>query len=564
MNDRARRLAIATLIAIVLLAFTAWRIQAFRALHAPALLTYIGIADAINRGVMPLGQMGDVSPVYLWLVVVLRKVGLGVRAIASLQIVALTLSAVSCAFVAKRIAGWTAAIATAALILGNRAAFVQATELDPKTLIFFLTSAALALLTINRTPATIAAAILLGLNAVTHPYGYLILIVVAIVHRRAALLAAVLPIVLVLVLTPKTAPHSSSQLYEGNNPLATGAGGVVPRVVADLQVRIGALSPDPVYRMLGVDWRAKALANLRTYPAAALKRFGWKALLTIHNYDVFDIITAQQTNRRLPRAPSIPFGAACALAIAAFVLRRERRELLPFALIAIVLMLALTLFVVSARQRNIVLVPVAILGGIGAAEIIALARKRSDRALLAFGAVLIATALLGIEGNPMREHQYKWTGRAAPDSPEVLFDRARALEENGAWPQAESVLSTITEYQPLRENRAVSSVAYYRARAALRLRVPPTVIAELLDRAEREAPGDPLVLALRALTIDPDAARTLDELHDPLTRDFALAAAQFDLGQTARGLALMNSLNARLKGHVSRTTANSGTREAGR
>jgi hypothetical protein len=208
-------------------------------------------------------------------------------------------------------------------------------------------------------------------------------------------------------------------------------------------------------------------------------------------------------------------------------------------------MLALTLFVVSARQRNVLLVPLAILGGVGAAEIITLARARNERALLAFGAVIIATALLGIEGRPMREHEYKWTGLAEPDSPEALFDRALILERRGAWPQADALLASIADYRPMRENRAVSSVAYYRAVAGLHLRVPPTVTRELLDRAEREAPGDPHVLALRAVTVDPDAARILDALHDPYTRDFAFALALNAIGEHDRARAMLDALSRR-------------------
>ncbi len=563
MTERTRRLAVLVVLALALVALTWARIHAARELRpSGALLTYTHLADRILAGQMPHEQIGDFSPTYLWLMVAMRAFGLDAVAIGAIQLVALTLSAVFCAIAARRIAGWPAAIATAVLILGNRAAFVLATELDPKTLIFLLTSGAFALLP-GRSPdgdarrqgttgRTVTAGLLLGLSAVTHPYGYLVLFAVGLFHRRAALLAALLPIAFVplayfVAIAPKTAGHSSSQFYEGNNVLATGAAGVPPRVVVDLQASMAELSADPVYRMLGVDWRAKAFAGIREYPLAAMKRFGWKALLTAHNFEVYDVITAKEKSIRLARLPSIPFGAAFALAITSFALRRgRRRELLPAAAVAIALMVALTLFVVSARQRNVLLVPMAILGGVGVAEILALARGRNERALLAFGSVIIATALLGIEGRPMREHDYRWMRRGEPDDPAVLFDRARALENRGAWRQAEAILATISDYRPLRGNRGVSSVAYSRARAALRLGVPVTVIRELLDRAEHEAPGDPFVLALRAVTIDPDAAEVLDALHDPYTRDFALAVALADIGERARALAMLESLAVRM------------------
>jgi hypothetical protein len=176
----------------------------------------------------------------------------------------------------------------------------------------------------------------------------------------------------------------------------------------------------------------------------------------------------------------------------------------------------------------------------------------------------------------MREHEYKWAHRGPIDAPEVLFDRALVLQARGAWPQAELVLASIDDYQPLRENHAVSSVSYYRARGALRMHAPVRVIHALLDRADAEAPGDPFVLALRGVIVDRNALRTLDALHDPYTRDFALALAWIDSGHPAAAETLLASLTRRLpqwkrpaeiggEGHASRTTnPRSGSREAER
>ena len=66
-----------------------------------------------------------------------------------------------------------------------------------------------------------------------------------------------------------------------------------------------------------------------------------------------------------------------------------------------------------------------------------------------------------------------------------------------------------------------------------------------IDRAIAEAPGDPHVLALRSLTVDPNAGRTLDDLHDPFTRDFALATAHADLGDKPRARAMFEDLTRR-------------------
>jgi hypothetical protein len=259
----------------------------------------------------------------------------------------------------------------------------------------------------------------------------------------------------------------------------------------------------------------------------------------------------------------------------------------------------LIVFYVSSRQRNALLAPLAVLGGVGVAEMVRLARARNEKSLLAFAGVMITVPLLGIEGPPMREDAYNWasslrgsemrrqafkarakgeriramelaagasildtaatplvspptlarTALAAAstvDSPPRLFDIAIALEKAGAWREAEAILASIEDYRPRRENRAVSSVAYYRARAALHLRAPRMTFTRHIDRAIEEAPGDPYVLALRAVTVDPTAREILDELHDPFTRDFALAAAHADLGDKKTAATLLTALVARI------------------
>lgn len=487
------------------------------------LLTYVDLADRILSGAHP--PIADVSPVYLGLMVALRFLHASVAMIRTLQLVMLIGAATCCAFAAKRLGGNLAAIATAILILGNRAAWVVCAELDPKALIFLLTSAALLAL-VRRWQ--IAAGICLGLAATTHPYGYVLLLIAVVVTRSwRALAAAAIPIVAVIAFSP-VASHSSAQFYEGNNALATGCAGVTPRVVTELQTRRRDASPDPAYRLIaGGDatmWRDKALAFIREFPGIAMKRFATKALLTIHHFDVHDVVTAQRRSLFLSRVPAIGFGVAFVLAVAAMILSTKRRELLLPALFAIAMIVLLTLFVVSARQRNVLLAPLAILGGVGVTELVALFRRRLEHGLLAFGAILITAMLLGIETNAMREYDHMWrTALRRPvdaRSPATLFDRALNLACAGRWGDADAILATLDGYRPMRQSAAVSSVAYYRARAALAL---GRDAGALIEQASREAPGDPNVLALRAAqTMDPAAARLLDELHDPLTRDRAL------------------------------------------
>lgn len=524
MTDRRRRILLGAGIAFVLIALTGARILLVDRLADQGWLqTYVDPADRILEGRAP--HVADVSPVYLGLVVVSRFLGMSVDAIRAMQIAMLTLAALFCALAAKRLAGWIAAIATAVLILGNRAALVVCSELDPKALVFLLTSAALWTLLRGW---NVAAGILFGLAAATHPYGYVLLLIALLWSRSWRFgVAAAIPIVAVIALSP-VETHSGTQFYEGNNALASGCAGVTPRVVTELQAQRRWASPDPAYRFIaeraGANpkryWRDKAFAFIREYPFVALRRFATKALLTIHHFDVYDVGTAQRRGYQLARFPAISFGVSFVLAIWGAGFRpARRRELIVLILFALALILLLTIFVVSARQRNVLLAPLAILGGVGVAEIVALARSRIEHALLAFGAVLIAAALLGIESAPMREYDSLWRSALQPH----LFDQAIALGRAGRWRDADVVLASLGGYRPMRQNAAVSSVAYYRARAAIAMSRSPDAF---LERAYAEAPGDPHVLALRAATaMDHQAARLLDELHDPLTRDCALRHA---------------------------------------
>jgi len=647
-DARARRLALASFIAVTLAAVTWARLWLVDHLHDQGWFTkYVVFADEIRAGHIPYARIGDVSPAYLWLMVALRALGTGVHGLRVLQVIALTLAALFCALAAHRLGGWIAALTTALLILGNRAALVLATEIEPETLILLLTSAAIAVLVARRRFAPALLGLLVGLSAIARPVALLLLVLLVAwmffrESRRDALLlagAAAVPIVTILLVNASLTGsvfimQPGAQFYEGNNPLATSCAGVLPRIVADLDTN--SHEPDYLhvaYRLIAaratntpIDarrsnryWSAKAFAFLRDEPRAALALFAWKGVLAVHHYDVWDLYTMRAKAIELARYPAIPFGAGFVLAVAAFALRRDRARLLPIAFFAVSTFAALVLFNVSARQRNALLPPLAVLGGAGVAEIVALARTRprADRALLAFGAVIIAIPLLGIEGNPMREYEYDWwswtrayglrdaayRARAAGDrvtaarfaatasvlepgeeplvsaptlrsfaladlaanagSDQHRFDAAVALEKAGAWREADTVLATLDDYTPRRENRAVSSVAYYRARAALATapspppaispavllstspalppsRPPAETLRRHLTRALAESRGDPYVLALAALTLSDSRARAeLDALYDPFTRGTALAAAYQDLGDTPRARALL-------------------------
>ncbi len=584
---------------------------------------YVTFADQVLAGEIPRNRIGDVSPAYLWFMVALRALGLGFEAVRNLQIAMLSVAALFCALAARRLGGWVAAIACAILIFGNRSGLIVGAEIEPEALIFILNAAAI-LAVVRRN--WVMAGLLIGLSATARPVALLTVILIAgwalLESRRAAMVVlatAAAPIALVMIVNGSLTGHvfimqPGSQLYEANNPLATGCAGVFPQIVADIQ----RTSPEPdylhvAYRVIAaratgqaVDakfsnryWRDKAIAFMTHYPMAALELFSWKTLLTVHHYDIYDLVTTKRKSMELSRYPAIPFGVAFILSIVAFALRPNRRELLPVAIFAFATFVALIVFNVSTRQRLALLPTLAILGGVGVAELVRLARARSEKALFAFAGVMITVPLLGIEGTPMREDSYNWwsalramdvraeafrarekgdrvraielasaasilepaqpplvtnatLGRAAlasasqVDSPQRLFDIAIALEKARAWREAEAILASIEDYRPRRENRVVSSVAYYRARAALHLRAPRMTFVNHIDRAIAEAPGDPHVLALRSVTVDPEARKVLDDLHDPFTRDLALAIAHADLGDKQKATALLNDLARRL------------------
>ena len=90
-------------------------------------------------------------------------------------------------------------------------------------------------------------------------------------------------------------------------------------------------------------------------------------------------------------------------------------------------------------------------------------------------------------------------------------------------------------FRPYRRSRGTSSVSYYLARALLHQHRRAEAMP-LVAQARREAPGDADVLALSTVLGGPRYAAELDALHDPFTRDLALARAAVDVGIDAGAL----------------------------
>jgi hypothetical protein len=523
---RRHALLLAALVALALI--TLLRIRLIDSLPDQGYFAkYLIFADRILAGHIPRDRLADLSPGYLWFVVALRGLGAGFNAIRTLQIIFVSVAAFLCGVAARRF-GTIAMIAAPLLLLGSRAALVCATEAEPETLILLLGSAALAFLA--RSPS--GAGLLLGMASICRPVVMLAAGAIAAVERSWKLiLAAAVPVA--IMLTTNLALTGEAVLmdpgtvfYEGMNPNATGYEGVQPRIVNDIE----RTSREPDYLHVAYRevasrasgrtltraesnryWTGKALNFIRAYPAAAVRLTLRKLLFVFHSHDAYDLSTMARKDFLLARYPFVPFGVLVALAGAGVMLARERRrELMPFVAFALAGCIVLIAFYVTARQRNAIVPAVVILAAAGLAEII------DRRHVIAAVLCAIVAVLLSIDGPAQIEDAAGWHGTRNG------FDEALVLEQNGRWAEADRILAELEaeHYRPIRENRAVSSVAFYRARAAMHLGLDPR---PQLDVASADAPGNEHVLAMRARLGDREAARLLDALHDPFTVRRALA-----------------------------------------
>ena len=498
---------------VVLAAITAARIALVEVLPDQGYFAkYTMFADRILRGDIPTDRLLDLSPLYLWMTVALRAANASFTFIRGMQIALVSIAALFVAIAVRRW-GRTASVVAALLVLASRGALVCATELEPETLILMLNAASLAAIMNDRRTS---GGFLLGLSAICRPSALLAAFLIAIVTRSWRLLAAaVVPIVAVLVvnlaLTGEIAVMDPGTVfYEGMNPSATGLAGVQPRIVNDLErqsrepdflhVAYRLVASQALGRMLSRSesnayWTSKAIAFAREYPEAAARLTARKMLFAIHSYEAYDLVTMARKDRLLSRIPIfLPFGLAFAIAI--FGIRSRGAG--PAVAMTIAVVATLVVFYVTARQRNAMIPSVAVLAGIGVSFI------GTSRAIVAS----ILAILLSINTHAQHEDRAGWFGLRNS------FDQALELQRAGRWGESDAILRQIEAYRPQRENRAVPSVAYYRAVAALNLGRDPW---PFLWRAMAEAPGNEQVLALRAKLGDKEALELLVRLHDRLT-----------------------------------------------
>jgi hypothetical protein len=536
---RDRLLTIAAVLAFALITWA--RIRLIDSLPDQGYFAkYSIVAGQILSGHIPRDRLLDFSPLYLWFVVAMRALGAGFTALRALQIVLVSVAAVLVAVAARRW-GRIAMLVAPLLLLGSRGALVCATDLEPETLILLLNAGAVAAMCGGRRLAGPAGegarrhtvlGFLLGLSATCRPVALLSAIGLAILLRSWRLIAGALaPVVVMLMVNlalagEMTLMDPGTVFYEGMNPNAAGYEGVQPRIVNDLERQ----SRDPDYlhvayrlvaaRALGHPvtrsesnryWSGKAFAFVRAYPLAALRLTLRKLYFALHSYDAYDLATMARKDSLLAGRLFIPFGVVVALAFVALLLRV--RGIAPLVVFTLTSGIPMVLFYVTARQRNAVLPSLVVLAAAGLAEIIV------RRHWLAAAAAAMVAILLSINGPYQSEDAAGWLGVRNE------FDRAIALEKASRWVEADALLQRLDSegYRPIRENRAVSSIAYYRARAAKHLGQPRAAVLQLLDRAEREAPGNEYVLAMRAILGERRAEQLLFALHDPLTAHRALS-----------------------------------------
>ncbi|HEX9163961.1 MAG TPA: hypothetical protein VF980_19800, partial [Thermoanaerobaculia bacterium] len=390
--------------------------------------------------------------------------------------------------------------------------------------------------------------------------------------RLASAAVAVAVIVLLFVSNPGTA------FYEGMNPDATGYAGVPPRIVQDIEPSVQtAGARDVAFRIVAARalrrrtsdedanrfWFDKARAFIDGYRDHAWTLTGRKARLLASGYDAFDTLEMFLANRDL-RGVWIPWALLFPLAVVGALLTARRS--LAVILYSILTALVPIAFGVTARMRNPLLVGAAILGGLAVPALLDVLHRNAFWAIVMIAFVVTAAVVLSLPDDLQREDEFllaathtaselaalgdfataaTWLPERAPAAPgdalhtvalrELAHTKslprslsiAMALLQCGDAAGADEILQRLQslDYRACRGAHAVSSVAYYRALALLELDRRDEARWQLAI-ARDEAAGDADVLALSSvLEQQPRFAEQLDRLHDPFTRDWALARA---------------------------------------
>ncbi|HEX9162768.1 MAG TPA: hypothetical protein VF980_13770, partial [Thermoanaerobaculia bacterium] len=422
-------------------------------------------------------HLRDVGRGYDAFIAILHWLGLDVRAV---QIAMTGAVALLAALIAQKLGGVIAAISAAILVLANKAALVNATEIEPETLLLLVCSVALAIVIWSRRW-----------------------------WRLASAAVAVVVIVFLFVSNPGTA------FYEGVNPDATGYAGVPPRIVQDIEPSVQtAGARDVAFRIVAARalrrrtsdedanrfWFDKARAFIDGYRDHAWTLTGRKARLLASGYDAFDTLEMFLANRDL-RGVWIPWALLFPLAAAGALLTARRS--LAVILYSILAALVPIAFGVTARMRNPLLAGAAILGGLAVPALLDVLHRNAFWAIVVVAFVVTAAVVLSLPDDMQREDEFllaathtaselaalgdfataaTWLPERAPAAPgdalhtvalrELAHTKslprslsiAMALLQCGDAAGADEILQRLQslDYRACRGAHAVSSVAYYR------------------------------------------------------------------------------------------------------
>lgn len=419
-------------------------------------LKYWDLAGELIAGNISPYRLNDVSPLYLWCIAALRTFRFGTFSVQMLQLLANTLTILMATAISFRLVGRTAAGFTAAALILNRSMFVNATQLEPESLILLLNTSALFFLFGRRSRRrydALLAGLFFGLSAtarlVALPAALIIGIVVFVrMHTsreqtsslRSFALAYVsgvsIPIVGTVILTAALTGHGSimnpgTVFYEGWNPHATGYAMTAPLVVSDVRSDIEA--PDPLhiaYRVVasraGAEsgsprstnrfWTGKSVEFLVTLPGTAAALGLTKLFFAFHSYDAWDLATMVTCSRQLGRVPWIPFGGLISLAMIAVIAKRQNPAVIALTLGSLSYVMILFAFYVTSRQRNALVSMIAILAGIGLQHLFTELSVARRRALLVAALVVLSTILLTLDYRWQSENRYGWTSASRSET----------------------------------------------------------------------------------------------------------------------------------------------------
>jgi hypothetical protein len=438
MNDEERRERLRILAAVAaLVIITVLRLLYLRSLPGGGtFIKYLWFADEILAGRLHNDRLADLSPGYLWFVTLLRWLQIGLWPLRGIQIAMVSVVAFSVGAVARRFAGWPAAIVAAVLVLANRAALVNASDFEPETLLLFFQAVGIAIVLRERPPTPRSAAIaglLIGLAIITRPVALLVAIVLLGLlvwrFRLAAIIyavAAAVPVVIILGVNMKLTADAvimdpGTVFFEGMNPRASGSIGEMPQIVRDLQRSFEG--PDALhvaYRVIASQasgrelsraasnrwWASRATAFIREDFSGAAALTLRKVYYAIHAYDAWDVTSMSVLQRSMTAPIWVPWSILIGLVVGGLFFA-DRRVFAPLMLLAIAAAAPMMLFFVTARHRNPLLISISILGGIAAVKICSgLRGQRRTRGLVALGTGAMVAALLSIETKRARADEY--------------------------------------------------------------------------------------------------------------------------------------------------------------